>query len=285
VVSNTALRFLPHLHLSRMPANARYYILTIPHEHFTPFLPQSVGWIKGQLERAESGFLHWQLVAGFSKSVRLAFVRKTFGPFHAEATRSDAAEQYVWKDLTSVPGTRFELGTKPLQRANTRDWESILDSAKRGSFEEIPADVYIRSYSAIKKIRSDCLEPCAIERRIRVFWGSTGTGKSRRAWQEAGLDAYPKDPRSKFWDGYREHNNVVIDEFRGGIDISHVLRWFDQYPVIIEIKGSSTVLKAQNIWITSNLHPNDWYPTLDSETKSALLRRLEVTHFNAPLGQ
>lgn len=262
-----------------MPTNARYFILTIPQHQFTPFIPESVQWIKGQLELSESGFLHWQLVAGFKKSVRLAHVRKTFGPYHAEATRSDAAEEYVWKDDTSVDGTRFELGIKPLKRGVSKDWDQILNSAKTGQFENIPADVYIRSYSALKKIRSDSLEPCAIVRTIRVFWGTTGTGKSHRAWEEAGLDAYPKDPRTKFWDGYREHDKVVIDEFRGGIDISHVLRWFDQYPVIVEVKGSSTVLKASQIWITSNLHPDAWYPSLDAETKRALTRRLEIIHF------
>jgi len=57
-----------------------------------------------------------------------------------------------------------------------------------------------------------------------VYWGRTGTGKSRRAWDEAGVDAYPKDPRTKFWCGYFGQANVIIDEFRGGIDVAHLLR-------------------------------------------------------------
>jgi len=74
-------------------------------------------------------------------------------------------------------------------------------------------------------------------------------------------------------------SNVVIDEFRGGIDISHMLRWCDRYPVRVELKGSSAPLKAVKIWITSNLHPNDWYPDLDEETKAALRRRMTITNF------
>lgn len=123
------------------------------------------------------------------------------------------------------------------------------------------------------------MEPVGVERTITVYWGRTGTGKSRRAWDEASLSAFPKDPRSKFWDGYNNHEHVVIDEFRGGIDISHVLRWFDRYPVVVEVKGSSVVLRATRIWITSNLDPRKWYPDLDEETLSALLRRLTITHF------
>lgn len=72
---------------------------------------------------------------------------------------------------------------------------------------------------------------------------------------------------------------INLDEFRGGIDISHVLRWLDRYPVLVEIKGSSTPLVAKKIWITSNLHPAYWYPDLDNETRNALLRRLEITEF------
>lgn len=109
-----------------------------------------------------------------------------------------------------------------------------------------------------------------------VYYGPTGSGKSRRAWEEAGEDAYAKDPRSKFWCGYRGQENVIIDEFRGGIDISHILRWTDRYPVTVETKGASCPLRATNLWFTSNLHPESWYPELDLATQSALLRRMQV---------
>lgn len=118
-----------------------------------------------------------------------------------------------------------------------------------------------------------------MERTCFVFWGATGTGKSRKAWDDGGMDAYCKDPRTKFWDGYCDQKHVVIDEFRGGIDVAHLLRWLDRYPVRVEIKGSSRPLVAETIWITSNLSPDDWYPDIDAETLSALRRRLTVTHF------
>ena len=73
-------------------------------------------------------------------------------------------------------------------------------------------------------------------------------------------------------------NVVILDEFRGDIDISHLLRWLDRYPVIVELKGSSAPLVAEKIWITSNLHPSSWYPLLDAATYAALERRLQITH-------
>jgi len=178
-----------------------------------------------------------------------------------------------------VEGSQFEHGQKPVNRSSLKDWETIRNDAIGGRLESIPADVYVRCYQQLRRIESDHLQPAAVEREITCYWGATGTGKSRRAWDEAGFNAYPKDPRSKFWDGYRNHENVVIDEFRGGIDISHMLRWLDRYPCIVEIKGSSTVLAAKKIWITSNLDPRKWYPDLDPETQKALVRRMSITEF------
>jgi hypothetical protein len=117
-----------------------------------------------------------------------------------------------------------------------------------------------------------------MERTCRVYWGPTGTGKSRRAWKEAGMEAFPKDPNTKFWCGYQGQKAVVIDEFRGAISISHLLRWLDRYPVMVEIKGSALPFAAEQIWITSNLDPRQWYPDLDQETTDALMRRLDITY-------
>jgi len=266
-----------------MPSpQARYYILTIPYNNFTPFLPPNVKYIKGQLEKgSDTGFLHWQLIIHFDDKKTLAYVKRIFGDgIHAEATKSKAAEDYVWKDESAVEGTRFQLGQPSLKRNSQKDWDLIVKHAREGNFDSIPGDVLVHCYGNLKKIRVDSLVPDSIEKEVFVYWGTSGAGKSRKAWEEATFSAFPKDPNTKFWDGYSGQENVVIDEFRGTISISHMLRWLDRYPVIVEIKGSSCVFKAKKIWITSNLSPDDWYPDLDAETRAALRRRFtQVTHF------
>lgn len=159
------------------------------------------------------------------------------------------------------------------------EWETVWTSAQSGDLSSIPANVRVVNYRTIRAIGSDYSRCIGMERECRVFWGKTGTGKSRRAWDEAGLEAYSKDPRSKFWDGYQSEEHVVIDEFRGGIDIAHLLRWLDRYPVRVEIKGSSKPLLAKVIWITSNLRPSQWYPDVDQDTVDALMRRMTVEEF------
>jgi len=264
-----------------MPSpQARFWILTIPHHQFVPYLPPDCCHVVGQLELGEGGFLHWQLVASFHRKTTLSGVTRTFGPFHAERTRSDAAREYVWKEDTRVAGTQFEIGELPFRRNAPTDWAKVRQSAISGDLSSIPDDVYVRCYNQLRRISSDHVQPLPLERTCAVFWGRSATGKSRRAWDEAGFTAYSKDPRTKWWDGYCDHECVVIDEFRGTIDISHLLRWLDRYPVRVECKGGTLPLSATRFWITSNLDPRMWYPDVDSETKEALLRRLNITHFH-----
>ena len=261
---------------------ARYWIITLSaaeNQQFEPSLPDGVVYVRGQQERGEGGFLHWQIMVAYSKKVSRSRIQESFGRCFCEPTRSEAAREYVWKEETRVEGTQFELGTLPCRRNSSTDWEAIRRSAIEGNLESVPPDVYVRCYSQLRRIGQDNLRPMAMERTCTVFWGRTATGKSRRAWEEAGLQAYPKDPNSKFWDGYRDHQHVVIDEFRGSISISHMLRWLDRYPCIVEVKGSSVVLQATHIWITSNLDPRMWYANEDAETVDALIRRLNITHF------
>lgn len=260
----------------------RYFMLTIPVHLFMPYLPPDVQYIKGQIERGHNTeYLHWQIIVYFSKKVSCAKVKSLFGDAcHIELTRSEAAEIYVWKEDSRV-GHQFELGKKSIKRNSDTDWDKVRQLAESGDFKNIPSDIYIRSYNNLKKIYVDSLKPTGHPKEVFVYWGKTGTGKSRRAWEEASFGAYPKDPCTKWWCGYTGQSHVVIDEFRGQIGISHLLRWFDRYPTVVETKGSATILSAERIWLTSNLDPKDWYPDLDEETYLALRRRFtSVTHFN-----
>lgn len=265
---------------------SQWYILTLPAQQyvFTPsILPDGVGYIKGQLELSSSGLLHWQFVLWTTRKQRASYVRRLFRGAHVEASRSAAASEYVWKDDTRVDGSQFEIGQPPMQRSREKDWEDIWGKAKIGDICGIPADIRVRCYGTLKRIQKDFMVAREVERQIVVLWGVTGSGKSRTAWAEAGFEAYPKDPNTKFWDGYEGQQHVVIDEFRGAISISHLLRWCDRYPVIIENKGGATTLQAKKIWITSNLSPDQWYPDIDEETRRALRRRLSVTYFSGEL--
>lgn len=202
-----------------------FWLCTVPFDaenanpDWTTALPAGVSWIRGQKETGETtGYEHWQFLVAFSQKVSIIKLQEMFGRRgHYELSRSDAAAAYVWKEATRVEGTQFEFGAKPFRRNSRTDWEQVWNDAKSGKLESIPANVRVVSYRSLRSIAADYDEPRPIVRTCFVFWGVSGTGKSRRAWDEAGLDAYPKDPRTKFWCGYQGQANVVLDEFRGGI--------------------------------------------------------------------
>lgn len=261
-----------------------YWLLTIPIIHLTslPELNNELCYIKGQQEIGEGGLHHWQLLAVFNKKVSLAKVKSFFcREAHVELSRSDAADKYVWKEDTRVAGTQIELGEKPFKRNNKTDWDAIKLAAMEGRIHDCPADVFVRHYSTLKRIGVDNCKPQVRDNiNVKIYWGGSGLGKTRRAWFEAGEDdTYVKDPNTKWWDGYRSQKNVIIDEFTGVIAINHILRWLDRYPCMAEVKGYSTPLEALNFWITSNVDPRQWYLEANEDQKKALLRRCSITHF------
>lgn len=134
----------------------------------------------------------------------------------------------------------------------------------------------------------DYAKPVTREKQeIIVLYGPTGTGKSKFAFDpvNCGDNYYLKQPLTKWWDGYRSQETIIMDEFRGVIAISHFLRWTDCYPCPAEKKGTQTYLNTKKWIITSNLHPKDWYPELDDLSKQAYLRRItKIIHKTEPWG-
>lgn len=179
-------------------------MLTIPHHDWTPYLPPGISWIRGQLERgSDTNYLHWQVALAATGKKSIIQIKSIFGDTcHAELSRSEASQAYVWKEETRVDGTQFELGELAFNRASAKDWDRIWECAQRGNLMAIPADIRVNSYRTLRAISADFAKPAAMVRTCDVFIGPTGTGKSRKAWEDAGMDAYCKDPNSKFWCGY-----------------------------------------------------------------------------------
>lgn len=128
-------------------SSSRYWLGTCFCDHRPAELPSDCVWIRGQQEECPTTErLHWQMFASFAKPQRLAAVRSKFCGCHWEPSRSQAAEEYVWKEDTRVPETQFEVGSKPLRRNNRGDWDAIRQEAQAGNLQNIPADVYVRYY-------------------------------------------------------------------------------------------------------------------------------------------
>lgn len=92
--------------------------------------------------------------------------------------------------------------------------------------------------------------------KVFVCYGPPGTGKSFWA-QKTFPNGYWKQ-RGEWWCAY-EHDNVVMDDFYGWIPWDTLLRLGDRYPMMVQTKGSQVQFFAQNLCITSNALPEEWY--------------------------
>lgn len=270
---------------------ARYWLLTINDndsgESWTPptNLPEGIQWLRGQKEvGSDTGRPHWQLFVSFKRAVRLAAIKKSFGArVHAEPSRSTAAEEYVFKDDTAVPNTRFELGGKAFQRNSKTDWESAKQCAKAGRLDDCPPDVYIKYYRTLKAIAMDNMTKPEDLPSVCGIWiyGPPGTGKSHYARQHYGHSLYLK-AQNKWWDGYQNEKFVLLDDMDCKV-LGHYLKiWADKYCFMAECKGSSIQIRPDKFIVTSNYTPEQLFD--DPILAEAVKRRFYMIHLPMRMG-
>lgn len=114
-----------------------------------------------------------------------------------------------------------------------------------------------------------------VEPEIRIYWGESGTGKTRKAIEEF-PDAYiltkPNKDGNVWFDNYRGQKTVIIDEFYGWIPYDMLLRMCDRYPLQVPFKGGFVKFQATRTIFTSNKPWKEWYPNIDDT--SAFERRI-----------
>jgi len=263
---------------------SRNYVFTLnnPESNDLPDF-QHARYIVWQLEKGENGTKHIQGYIELSSPRRIAALKKWLPRAHFE-TRKGSREQardYCRKEDTRLEGPfeRGDFGAGGVGRRNDlAEVKRKLDEGQTElSISQEHHETWIRHYRAYREYRKLVAKPRDWKTKVHVYWGASGTGKTRRAVQEAGKDAYRKPPGGWFC-GYDGQPNVIFDEFYGGVQYSEMLQILDRTACWVETKGGMANWIPRNIWITSNKSPTEWYPNI--EDKTALLRRLdEVIHF------
>lgn len=244
-------------------------------------MPPYCRYVACQLESgANTGYVHYQAIFHLERKMSKVQLLELIGTgIWCELTYAPSSNEYPLKDRTYIEPFRFEFGEKVIKRNNSADWQLVYQQASRGTFEEIPADIRVRHYLSLRRIYNDSLQCVISPRRTYLFWGTTGSGKTQLCI-ELFPNGYYKDPCNLWFDGYSNQETIIIDEFRGDLPVSNLLRWCDQrVPVLLQTKGGHRPLMAQRIIITSNLPLEAWYPNIDSETLLALKRRIVCYKF------
>jgi len=234
----------------------------------------------------------------------LKWVKDAFGTkSHFEVRRGthDQAVAYANKTDSRVAGP-WTVGEWV---SNEEKQEGLGQRTKKATLTDVKADIdagctdaelwarhtssmlrYANAFDKYRLVMSESRE--RDQPKVVVFWGPPGTGKSHKAkeicannggghWFQSG------NGDNAWWDGYDpvRHPVVVLDDFKGGIKYTTLLRMLDKYPLNVETKGSTRRFTPKIIVITSNTPPNQWYFQNQQDANhdsSALLRRLEGAH-------
>lgn len=217
-------------------------------------------------EVGAQGTPHIQGYFYLKKRSRITTLKSSInGRAHFEAARGTASDNrtYCSKDGDYKEGGDIDSCKSRGKRGRddiVTEYREYLKRGRLGLVEFSDSNPGVYGFSGHVLFRNFVSGQIAVERpNIYVEWiyGPPGSGKSREAHERL-PDAYIKDPRTKWWNGYCLEHNVIIDDFGpNGIDINHLLRWFDRYKCYVEIKGDMCPLYAQYFIVTSNFHPKD----------------------------
>lgn len=247
-----------------------------------------------QEELAETGTPHLQGYVRFKKVTAFSVVKERLGPdnAHIEVAQGTPKENKAYCSKETFPGAeRYEYGECPANTQGQRtDLLALRDNVKAGrSFMELANDDHLvptlaRHMNFYNRLTQEARPP--VQRpniAVRFCVGGAGTGKSTCAGLfDDTLGAYAYDrSMNGFWDGYSGQKVLIFDEMNGAVMApTEFNRICDKGPYRVNIKNGSAPLIADDIRITANYMPDNWWKDTVRWNKDALTRRIHEAHYH-----
>lgn len=182
---------------------------------------------------------------------------------------------------TRVDGP-WEAGDKPWSdkgQGRRTDLEAVATMVRDGCTDEEIFTAHpgttLQYLTQIQKVRLIFKPTRDTDLKVVLLYGPPGTGKTRFFWDKF-PDGWSVPVGKDLWfSGYQGQKNVLIDDFAGNIGLTQLLQILDRYPVQLPTKGSHVWWCPDNIVITTNCHPCNWYDYKErASSYEALERRI-----------
>jgi hypothetical protein len=170
------------------------------------------------------------------------------------------------KRHAEYPEGTFSFGERPAnpgKRGARTDLQRVAQIARTGEGDlrtiiaQYPTQ-FIRYTGGIQSLCSHYRPARDFKTEVYWFFGSSGSGKSRAIRDIVGEHGYWKNPTNKWWDGYLDQHDVVIDDFRAEhFPYSEFLRLCDRYPCQVEVKGNTIQFRPKRIFVSCPKSPTD----------------------------
>lgn len=220
-------------------------------------------------------------------------VRRRYGELRTKKRYPDQARKYCRKPETRDPANiSFEIGEFKAPHRKRTDWDNIKEMIRNGAtYSEL-----LMEYPAVSRYKNTIydliriINPGALRKKqkthLYVLCGETDTGKSTMA-RRMTTDLFPDEApafytlghvsRNDIWfDGYDpfKHKRIIIDNFDSHIPMHYLRYLFQEQDARVKYKGGLIPFAADEIVITSNLHPKEWYPNIRDPSERAAFYRL-----------
>jgi hypothetical protein len=237
-----------------------------------------------------TGRPHHQVWCYFHNALRtggtaLKKIGDMFGPVHAHVLpmRGSMAENDAY---CSKEGTFRTYGERPAQgaRGDIKEVAATILSGDKTSDDicEIDPEFHHKYGRTL-----DRLEGIAMRKRWRTemtqgiwYTGPTGAGKSHKVFDDFSPSThYVKNLNEEWWDGYKQQEYVILNEFRGQIKFSELLDLVDKWPKTVKWRNRESVpFTSKYVLVASILAPEDVYrrSCQDEEPWGQFERRFKV---------
>lgn len=146
--------------------------------------------------------------------------------------------------------------------------------------EECP-EMVIKYAKGLQVLQQQLTEPMERpELKVYVFYGATGVGKTRMAYECDSRLYSVFCTKAPWFDGYANEKVALLDDFGPGeMSVNMLKRITDRYPIRVPVKGGSVAWNPTTIIITTNYLMVEWYPKAGRLDLDALARRCQWIDF------
>lgn len=250
-----------------------------------------VYYVHGEEDCPSTARLHWQGFIQLKNNYSVKGIQKILGceNAHIENARGTAQEasDYCKKDGRNIvewgeirhQGERSDL---------TRLKDQIISGETTTSqlLFDVPAAMHFYGRT-LEKIQDEYMLSVFRNEMTFIHWiysEKTGIGKSHYAFMNYSHKTHYNHTfeRGGWWDGYRQQETVIFNEYRGQLELFELLLLADKFPHNVPRRGRPPIpFVSKLIIITCPFHPSHFYgkaSELGGDDIAQLYRRMRIYH-------
>ena len=243
----------------------------------------------------ENGTPHTHIFLIAKNGVMFDTVQKRFYGAHIEPARGTnldnynyirkIGERYENKKETNLADTFEEIGTLPKDRKEGSTLsEEIYEMIENGCTPYEIIKEHPSAYTQIPNIErvislfnAEKLKNTYRKLEVIYIWGQTGVGKTRYVLDKYGYtNVYRVTNYENPFDGYKNEDVILFDEFRSSLKIADMLTYLDGYPINLPCRYADKPAAFTKVYIISNIPIEKQYVEVqkyEAATYKAFLRR------------